>query len=109
MVTKIDDLMDYEAYIRDHENLQEANRKDMQTIQDKLRRISELQKELKTRGPKQAKNEHILESMMESRQKLASQVGQILAAISPSGLKRKHVDDLTGKALFYSNRCIPFY
>jgi len=109
VVTKIDDLMDYEAYIRDHENLQEANKKDMQTIQDKLWRISDLQKELKTRGPKQAKNERILESMRESQQKLAFQVGQILAAISPSGHKRKRVDDLTGKPFFYSNRYIPLY
>jgi hypothetical protein len=109
VVTKIDDLMDYEAYIRDHENLQEANKRDMQTIQDNLWRISDLQKQLKTRGPKQAKNERILESMRESQQRLASQVGQILTAISPSGHKRKRVDDLTGKPFFYSNRCIPFY
>jgi GTPase Era involved in 16S rRNA processing len=109
VVTKIDDLMDYEAYIRDHENLQEPNKKDMQRIQEKLRRISELQKELKTRGPKQDKNENTLKSMRESQQKLASQVGQILAAISPSGCKRKRVDDLTGKAFFCSTRCIPFY
>jgi hypothetical protein len=109
VATKIDDLMDYEAYIRDHENLQEVNKKDMQIIQAKLRRISELQKELKTRDPKQVKNESVLESMRESQQNLACQVGQILEAISPSGRKRKRVDDLTGKAFFYSNRCIPIY
>jgi GTPase SAR1 family protein len=97
VITKIDDLMDYEAYIKDHENLQEANEKDMHRIQDKSQKISELQWELSKREPKQFKNGEALDKMEKSHEKLAAQVGKILEALSPSGQKRKRLDDITGK------------
>jgi hypothetical protein len=42
VVTKIDDLMDYKAYIKDHVNLHNATADDMRTIQEYTRSIRDL-------------------------------------------------------------------
>lgn len=106
VITKIDDLMDYEAYVRDHENLQQANEQDMQRIYSKAEQIEELRQELDTRKKKQSKAKKIVGKMREANGRLGSRVDKILEAIATSGNKRKRVDDLTGMLILHVIGCI---
>jgi hypothetical protein len=104
-ITKIDDLIDYRAYIRDHENLQDSNENDMQRIQDKTQSVSELKLEVGKREPKLRKNEENLGKMKKAHEKLATQVTKILEDMAPAGHKRKRLDVVTGTA--YITTAIP--
>ncbi|KAE9376210.1 hypothetical protein N431DRAFT_532541 [Stipitochalara longipes BDJ] len=99
VVTKIDDLMDYEAYIRDHDNLQKANEKDMQTIKAKSESIEESEQELSSRAPKHEKNVGRLQTMITTEESLANRVDKFLDAMTLSGQKRKRMDDLTASEI----------
>jgi Dynamin family len=96
VVTKIDDLMDFEAYIKDHPNLQEANERDMQRILMKSNTLLELERDLKKRVSKFEKGEDVFAQKNTSHKMLGSQVGEILASISTSEQKRKQLDAITG-------------
>jgi GTPase SAR1 family protein len=98
VITKIDDLMDYKAYIRDHENLQDSNKNDMQRIRDKTQSVSELRWEVGKREPKLRKNVENLGKMNKAHEKLATRVTKILEDMAPAGHKRKRLDDVTGTA-----------
>jgi GTPase SAR1 family protein len=96
VVTKIDDLMDYEAYIKDHPNLHYPNEEDMETISATEEQIEKLEGMLSRRGEKQKKNRGVLQKMKDTHEKLATRVNKILDAKSLAGQKRKRIEEVTG-------------
>jgi hypothetical protein len=96
VVTKIDDLMDYEAYIKDHPNLHYPNEEDMETISATEEQIEKLEGMLSRRGGKQKKNRGVLQKMKDTHEKLATRVNKILDAKSLAGQKRKRIEEVTG-------------
>jgi len=86
VITQTDRLSDYRAYIRDHENLQETNQQDLETIDAKSIEIEEKKKELAKRGAKKLKLDEMVASMQATYDRLAA------TTAGTGGRKRKRTD-----------------
>lgn len=98
VITKIDELMNVDAYIRDHPNLKENLTADVERVVADKRRIAELQSDLKKDGKIYETHVNCLQRIQSSLPKLEARVEKILNKMAPSGLKRKRVlNDEAGK------------
>jgi predicted GTPase len=96
VVTKIDRL-EYEKYIRDHKNLQQANQQDMKSIVSMKKEIEKLQGELEKGEEKKSRAERDSAKKKVNRDRLHGQVEKILG-LAPSRKKRKSLN-VTGMSI----------
>ncbi len=86
VITQTDRLSDYRAYIRDHENFQESNQQDLETIDANSIGIEEKKKELAKRGAKKLKLDEMVASMQATYDRLAA------TTAGTGGRKRKRTN-----------------
>ncbi|CZS91694.1 uncharacterized protein RAG0_02208 [Rhynchosporium agropyri] len=93
VVTKIDQLEDYDSYIKDHQNMDRANIDALKTMDDLDTQIDRMQREFRGKSQLQTKLEKDLEKYGKAHDKLTTQVEKILDQLSLAGAKRKRIED----------------
>ncbi|KAL2062154.1 hypothetical protein VTL71DRAFT_6420 [Oculimacula yallundae] len=93
VVTKKDQLEEYENYIKDHRNMDQSTVDALAIMQDIDHQIVNLTRESNEKLKPHNKDKKDLEKCQMTHAKLAPQVEKILNELSPSGLKRKRVED----------------
>ncbi|KAG4429175.1 hypothetical protein IFR05_015341 [Cadophora sp. M221] len=94
VITKIDQLEDYDSYIKDHRNMDQSSVEALNRIRDIDNHISELEREFDQKLKPHNKLEKQQGQLADAYQKLAPQVDKIVDELSPLGLKRKRVEDV---------------
>ena len=96
VVSKIDDLEDYEAYIKAHPNMKARCAERLRIIQDMDGQIKKLELESKSKEKVLQKYKTAIQTAKEAHAQLTPQVENILNALTPVGQKRKRAEDIEG-------------
>lgn len=98
VVTKTDQMMDYEAHIRDHPNMEQDTAGDRKRVHANRVKLKDLEADLASKSGLHELFSKRLQKRIEMEKKNEPEVEKVMVSLTKAGIKRKReITDFTGK------------